>query len=69
VYTSKGVPCLISTFLPCLIRPMGPNRTVRATVAPTLASPSLPFVPRLRSQSLLRLERHVDRCCPAVTYG
>jgi hypothetical protein len=38
----------MSTFLPCLIKPIGPRRTVNATVAPTSPSPSFPLLPRRR---------------------
>ena len=37
-------PCLISTFLPCLINLIGPNRTVSTTAPVVLLSPSLPFL-------------------------
>src|SRR5579863_535372 len=48
MYAVKRVPCLISTFFPCLIKPIGPNKTVSATAVPTFPSPSFPLEPRRR---------------------
>jgi hypothetical protein len=46
---ASGVPSFTTISLPCLINPIGPNKTVNATAVPILLSPCFPLVPRSRT--------------------